>query len=62
MSAQMYRTFLVNFGYTKYEGPSLAEARSAAVHTGFECVIYTGEQPILSWSPLGGWRELVAEP
>jgi len=55
-----YRCHLVNFGYSKYMGPSLDQARAAAVATGFECAIYADQQLILSWSPIQGWRELVA--
>lgn len=56
-----YRTWLLNFGYAKYEGSSLAEAKAAAVASGFESVIYADAQPILSWSPIQGWRGLVAD-
>jgi hypothetical protein len=55
-----YKTYLVNFGYSLYEGDSLAAARAAAVRSGFESVISVDEQPILSYSPLSGWRGLVA--
>ena len=51
-----YRTFLVNFGYSKYEGASLAEAKAEALRAGFESVIYQGSHPILSYSPISGWR------
>ena len=51
-----YRTFLVNFGYSKYVGSSLDQAKAAAMQAGFESVIYLNEQPILSYSPIGGWR------
>lgn len=54
-----YRTFLVNFGFSKYAGESLEVAKAAAVKSGFESVIYADEQPILSWSPTQGWRGLV---
>lgn len=56
-----YRTYLVNMGFNKYEGGSLAEAKAAAVASGFESVIYADAQPILSWSPISGWRGLVAD-
>lgn len=59
----MYRTHLVNFGYDKYNGRSLKRAREEAVASGFECVIYQfnqGWQPILSYSPIVGWRGMVA--
>lgn len=55
-----YRTVLVNFGYEKYQGPSLAEAKAAAVRAGFEAVIYAENQPIISYSPIGGWRGMIA--
>ena len=55
-----YWTYLTNFGYSKYMGPSLCEAKAAAVQAGFESVIYCGSTPVLSWSPVGGWRGLVA--
>jgi hypothetical protein len=51
-----YRTFLINFGYNKYEGPCLTQAKAAAVSAGFESVIYLNEEPILSYNPIGGWR------
>lgn len=54
-----YKTRLINFGYNLYEGDSLAAARSSAVRAGFESVITQDDQPILSYSPLGGWRGLV---
>lgn len=54
-----YRTWLLNFGYAKYEGDSLAEAKAAAVASGYKSVIYADSQPILSWSPIQGWRGLV---
>lgn len=56
-----YRTYLVNFGFSKYQGPHLDVAKAAAVKSGFESVIYADEQPILTWSPIGGWRGMVAE-
>lgn len=58
-STMIYRTHLVNFGYDKYNGVSLTRARELAVASGFECVIYADQQPILSWAPVGGWRGLV---
>lgn len=54
----VYTTYLLNFGFTKYEGPSLDEAKQVAVDTGFECVIYEDGKPILARSALGGWRNL----
>jgi hypothetical protein len=56
----IYRTYLINFGYSCYMGSNLDQARSAAVAAGFECVIYCDDQPILSYAPLSGWRGLVA--
>lgn len=54
----VYKTYLLNFDYVKYEGPSLEEAKRVAVATGFECVIYADGQAILANSVLGGWRPL----
>lgn len=65
----MYRVYLINFGRDVYEGHDLDLARSAAVRAGFECVIYQTqlperkwgkeELPILSYSPISGWRGLI---
>ena len=54
-----YRTYLVNFGYSCYMGACLTQARTQAVASGFHCVIYKDEQPILSYDPVSGWRGLV---
>ena len=54
----MYRVHLVNFGRDVYEGDDLTLARAAAVKSGFESVIYADSQPILSYSPISGWRGL----
>jgi hypothetical protein len=56
-----YRTYLVNFGFSKYYGPKLDVAKAAAVKSGFESVIYADSQPILSWSPIQGWRGMVTQ-
>lgn len=55
-----YRTFQVNFGFASYVGPDLTEARASAVSKGFEAVVYENDVPILSWSPIQGWRGMVA--
>jgi hypothetical protein len=66
----MYRVHLINFGRDVYEGDDLTLARSAAVKAGFESVIYQTqlpenpkwgreELPILSYSPISGWRGLI---
>lgn len=59
MHMTTYRTFLVNFGYATYVGPSLAQAKESAVQKGFEAVIYENDVPMLSWSPIQGWRGLI---
>jgi hypothetical protein len=55
----MYRVYLVNFGYDVYQGDVLEHARSAAVKAGFESVIYQHCAPILSYSPISGWRGIM---
>jgi hypothetical protein len=54
----IYKTLLLNFHQIKYEGTSLKQAKAEAIRAGFESVIYQDEQPILSYSPVGGWRGL----
>lgn len=53
-----YKTLMVNFGIVKYLGSNLQHAKQMALSTGFECVIYADDQPVLSYSPVGGWRGL----
>lgn len=55
----IYNTYLTNFGYSVYEGPVLSLAKAAAVKAGFECVIYKDGEPILTYSPIQGWRGTV---
>lgn len=55
----MYKTYLVNFGFAKYEGQCLQAARAAAEASGFESVISLHQEPILAWSPIGGWRKIL---
>ena len=55
----MYKTYLVNFGFSKYEGPCLQAARAAAEAAGFESVISLHQEPILAWSPIGGWKKIL---
>lgn len=52
----VYQTWLINFGLLKYEGTDLDEAKAAALRAGFEATILEDGSPLLSWSPVGGWR------
>jgi hypothetical protein len=54
----IYRTWLINFGYSTYEGPLLSAAKTAAEKNGFEAVIFADQQSIASWSPVSGWKNL----
>jgi hypothetical protein len=54
----IYRTHLINFGYDKYVGLCLKQAKEEAESCGFETVVYENDTPILTWSPVGGWRWL----
>ena len=54
-----YKTVTTNFQNTVYLGEDPVQARQAAVRTGFECTVLKNDVPILSWSPIGGWRGLV---
>jgi hypothetical protein len=54
----IYCTRLTNFGHSTYEGLHLCAAREAAEKHGFEAVIFADQQPIASWSPISGWRNL----
>ena len=58
----MYRVHLTNFGYDVYVGHDLNCAREATVKAGFESVIYQHDEPILSYSPISGWRGMVVTP
>lgn len=53
----MITTFLVNFGYTIYEGDSIYEAMAAAESSGFEATVQNlFDNTVLSYSPISGWR------
>jgi len=51
----MITTFLVNFGYTIYEGSSLYDAMDKAEASGFEATVHNGTD-VLHYSPISGWR------
>jgi hypothetical protein len=53
-----YTTQLVNFGNIVYQNAYLHEAKAYAICTGFECVILLDGTPMLTWSPISGWRDM----
>jgi len=56
----MYKTVMINFDVVKYEGRELEEAWRRAELTGFECVVYEHNEPKWAYSPISGWRKIVA--
>ncbi len=56
----MYKTVLLNFDIVKYEGRELEEAWHWAEKSGFECVVYENNEPKWAYSPISGWRKIIA--
>lgn len=56
----MYKVYLVNFDICKYEGDNLDEAWHWAVKSGFECVVHEHNTPKWAYSPISGWRKIIA--
>lgn len=54
----MYRTYLLNFGYDTYVGPSIEEAVYAAKKACFEAVIYLDDNIVMSFSPISGVKNV----
>lgn len=53
----MYRCFLINFGYFLQESKDSQE--DAVVYgrsKGFEFTVFNGDEPVCTWSPIGGLR------
>ena len=53
---RLYRVYLVNFGMVVYEGDNLVSAKTEAVKSGFETVVYHPDGKVDAYSPIGGWR------
>ena len=53
---RFYRVYLVNFGLVVYEGDNLVSAKTEAVKSGFEAVVYHPDGKVDAYSPIGGWR------
>ena len=55
-----YTVFLINFGYSIYEGNNLFEATEKAEKAGFEASLTmtkeNGESAMHFYSPISGWR------
>lgn len=54
----VYTVKLVNFHTETYEGASLQAAKETALRHGFEAVILQDDAPLLTWSPISGWRDM----
>lgn len=53
----MFKVFLINFGYSIYEGEDLEEAQRIAIDSGFESVIYDEDEIIMTYSPINGLKK-----
>ena len=55
----MYRVYLNNFQrYLDFLSDSCNDAMDKAISAGFESTIYRGDEPIMEWSPIYGWRNM----
>jgi len=53
----MYSVYLTNMENREiYRGDELSAAMIKAVGVGFECYIMEGDEVIMTYSPIGGWR------
>lgn len=53
----MYSVHLTNQdGREVYRGDHLSMVMMAAIGTGFECYLMENQDVIMTWSPIGGWR------
>ena len=55
----MYRIFLTNFDYFIQDTfETLESAKNRAKAAGFDSTIYHGDNLLLAWSIIGGFREI----
>lgn len=52
----MFKTVLVNFGGTIYEGADQVIAIVKAQQAGFEAIVYSPDGVDMWYSPISGWR------
>lgn len=53
----MYSAHLTNHdGREIYRGDVLSMVMMAAIGTGFECYVMEGDDVIMTYSPIGGWK------
>ena len=52
----MFKVVQINFGNVTYEGDSYQAAGETCKRNAFEAVIYQDGEPILSYSPISGFR------
>ena len=52
----MFTVIQTNFGNVTYEGDSYQAAGETCKRNAFEAVIYQDGEPILSYSPISGFR------
>ena len=53
---EIFQVILTNFGFEKYSGPSLDEAKDCAVWCGFEATVLKDGTLIAAYSPISGWK------